>query len=453
MAEYTPLVMVSGNIQQQPVGDILKLRGNLDTDTYIVTAAGDLIIQPGATYALRADSTGNARGSMAVDFQMERSADDQVASGLNSVVIGGRRNTASSSYTFVGGGWYNQSTNYASAVGGGGANEASGSYAFVGGGSNNDVHGSMCSICGGSGNDISSSGYRSIICAGYLNDIDGDYSIIGGGRENWIRSNCIYAVICGGYDNECNDADHGFIGGGYANKLNSTSNWGVIGGGDSNIVTATGGCVGGGQDNTISGLWSFIGGGENNDIQNQYGVIGGGLNNVVSGDYGTVPGGRQNTAGSQYSVAMGYLAETTLLGEVTQASGQFATPGDAQTSVLVVRNATSDATTTVLYLDGSSATLNMPQDSTWGFDIYVAAHRQTGESAGYHLQGVIRRAGTANPVIVGTRIKTVLAEDDATWDADVQVDTINDALEVYVNGAAGKDIGWCARVELTIIKG
>ena len=46
---------------------------------------------------------GNKRGNFAVDLQMERNVNSQVASGANSVVLGGRRNTASGTDSIAGG--------------------------------------------------------------------------------------------------------------------------------------------------------------------------------------------------------------------------------------------------------------------------------------------------------------------------------------------------------------
>ena len=59
---------------------------------------------------------GNARGRYAVDLQMFRIANTQVASGHNSTVAGGWSNTASGAYSTVAGGW---------------GNTASGEYSFA----------------------------------------------------------------------------------------------------------------------------------------------------------------------------------------------------------------------------------------------------------------------------------------------------------------------------------
>lgn len=83
---------------------------------------------------------GNARGANAVDLQVERtsSSPSQVASGANSVVVGGRRNTASQQGAIVVGG---------------NNNVASGTWSFVGGGEWHTASGANSGILGGWGCD------------------------------------------------------------------------------------------------------------------------------------------------------------------------------------------------------------------------------------------------------------------------------------------------------------
>lgn len=85
-------------------------------------------------------SGGNARGAYAVDLQTSRNlaSPGQVASGANSVIVGGYNNTASAT---------------SSTVVGGGANTASGQASFVGGGENNTASGSWSVIPGGAWNE------------------------------------------------------------------------------------------------------------------------------------------------------------------------------------------------------------------------------------------------------------------------------------------------------------
>lgn len=70
---------------------------------------------------------GNARGTNAVDLQTNRNANTQVASGTNSFIGGGRRNTASGSYSIAIGGASTASNSGAVALGGNGSTGATAS--------------------------------------------------------------------------------------------------------------------------------------------------------------------------------------------------------------------------------------------------------------------------------------------------------------------------------------
>jgi hypothetical protein len=90
------------------------------------------------------DSTaagGNVRGNYAVDLQILRTAATQVASGSQSVVLGGQSNTASATQSTVCGGINNNASGQQSAVLGGNANGASGLGAVSLGGSSNVASG------------------------------------------------------------------------------------------------------------------------------------------------------------------------------------------------------------------------------------------------------------------------------------------------------------------------
>jgi hypothetical protein len=82
-----------------------------------------LVLTPKGTGALIAGpkpdgaaSGGNARGTYAVDLQLQRNAAVQVASGSNSATLGGARNTASGSYSVSFGGLQNSVAGNGSAV-------------------------------------------------------------------------------------------------------------------------------------------------------------------------------------------------------------------------------------------------------------------------------------------------------------------------------------------------
>lgn len=78
---------------------------------------------------------GSLRGARSVDFQHDRIASTQVASGINAVIVGGRDNTASNSGACVAGGFANTASGQFAVVPGGVGNTASGSASWVPGGS------------------------------------------------------------------------------------------------------------------------------------------------------------------------------------------------------------------------------------------------------------------------------------------------------------------------------
>lgn len=106
----------------------------------------------GALVAQIPDGTvigGNARGANAVDLQTTRNAAAQVASGANSTVGGGERNTASGTRATVAGGVNNTASGANATVGGGNGNVASGSNAVVAGGLSNSAVGATAWVPGG----------------------------------------------------------------------------------------------------------------------------------------------------------------------------------------------------------------------------------------------------------------------------------------------------------------
>lgn len=148
----------------------------------------DAVIAPKAQGALLAqvpDGTtvgGDKRGINATDFQRDRTVSLQVASGVNSVIVGGRNNAATASY---------------SAVVAGSTNQANGLNGFVGGGNNNRADAAASAVAGGS--ICVASGVSSFIGSGSSNVASGYASVVAGGNDNVAAGS--NAVVLGGYNN------------------------------------------------------------------------------------------------------------------------------------------------------------------------------------------------------------------------------------------------------------
>lgn len=152
----------------------------------------DAVVSPKGTGSLAAqvaDNTttgGSKRGAQAVDLQMARSSNSQVASGAVAVIGGGSGNTASGTVSFVGGGAGNAATSSWSTVVGGSSGQATGQYSFVGGGKNNVSSSSYSTIVGGNANAASAN--FAAVGGGSTNTAGGAYSAIFGGYQATTRS-------------------------------------------------------------------------------------------------------------------------------------------------------------------------------------------------------------------------------------------------------------------------
>jgi hypothetical protein len=260
-----------------------------------------------------------------------------------------------------------------------------------------------------------------------------------------------YSVIGGGLGNTAS-AHSSAVGGGLGNTASAP--YSAVGGGRQNTASAPYSAVGGGRQNTASGYYSVVGGGLGNTANGNYSAVGGGLGNTASGYYSVVGGGKGNTASAPYSAVGGEQALAALHGQLAHASGKFAVAGDAQWSRLVARVETTSNTPTALALDGASTSLEIPDDTTWAFDILVAARRTDAdnESAGYHFCGCVDR-NTGTVALVGSVTKTVLAEDSAGWDCNLSADDTGKTLKITAMGENAKTIRWVARIDLTQVTG
>jgi hypothetical protein len=160
--------------------------------------------------------------------------------------------------------------------------------------------------------------------------------------------------------------------------------------------------------------------------------------------------GSESVSAATHSHAEGDNSKARLWGQHAAASGKFAQVGDAQFSRYNVRNATSDATPAILYLDGAGATLRvtMVAKSSWHFTAKVAAYNDTDALAGaWEIRGCIRRDGANGTAIVGTNTTETYTEGGmSACVVTVTADDTNEALQVNVTGIAAKSIRWHAAI-------
>jgi hypothetical protein len=452
----------------------------------------------GATLAQIPDGTivgGNKRGIYATDFQKNRNANSQVASGVASIIVGGSSNVASGQYAIVVGGSGNIATNTYATIGGGGGNNVSGiysticggntnsvtgDYSIVGGGDTNNASGHYATILGGFNNTANGGGFYGNISGGYGNTVDGrassisggysnnaanDYDHIGGGYNNNTIAGSYCSTIGGGLTNTI-DGQYATIAGGNGNTIGSTLPYITIGGGGSNYASGQGATVGGGQINVSSGTgatvaggsrnqaynnYATVGGGDTNNASGQGATVGGGQINVSSGTGATVAGGYNNVASGTYSVASGTLANSRLYGQYSHASGALSNRGDAQFVRFVLRNTTTNNTPTKLYLDGSSAGIVLQNNYVYSFNCKILGVRSGGTFvAEYYKKVTVKRTAIVDAIttILNTVDITAPYEGDPNTDASIAVDVSNNAIiNILVTGTTGETWKWVAVVE------
>jgi hypothetical protein len=149
----------------------------------------DIAISPKGNGSLLTSSPDNTpiggmkRGINAVDLQISRNANHQVASGNHAVLIGGANNAASGNASAVVSGISNSAQGYGSVILGGFNNQASGQYSVAGGGYGNTAVGAY-SMANGVYN---TAGNESTIAIGGTNNYSGgQYSAVIGGSYNSV---------------------------------------------------------------------------------------------------------------------------------------------------------------------------------------------------------------------------------------------------------------------------
>jgi hypothetical protein len=148
-------------------------------------------------------------------------------------------------------------------------------------------------------------------------------------------------------------------------------------------------------------------------------------------------------------------AKTVVLtaNEVSHASGNFAAAGDASAVEFVLRNTTSNATATELFVDGSAVRAALPTNGAWTFTVQVVG-RGTGVSAGYRFDGIIvKDADNSSTAFIGVPSKNVLGETSEALDAAVAADATNGSLKIAVTGAASASMKWVATIRATQVIG
>ncbi len=204
----------------------------------------------------------------------------------------------------------------------------------------------------------------------------------------------------------------------------------TVGGGEFNLSTNTGSTVAGGQANTSSGIYSTAAG-NGNLAQGAYSLALGN-SNWATGVGGAVSGGQFAWDRGRY-------------GSSCFASGEFATIGDAQQCISVLRISTTGAAAVRLTADGLTASaincINIPNNTAFGLTIDVVAfdHTTVTKSASWNgWTGLITRgANAASTSLSMNTTPTPITNGSFSPTIAATADTSNGCLNISVTPPGG----------------
>lgn len=141
--------------------------------------------------------------------------------------------------------------------------------------------------------------------------------------------------------------------------------------------------------------------------------------------------------------------DATFTGGLTVSSAYTQGTADYYTKQYVLQGTTTNATETEILIGGSTR-IPVPTDTTLFYEVSIVSRRTdaTGESGAWHLKGCVDNFSDT-VADVGNVYEIAVAQDDVGLAVDIRADNTNDAINVFVTGAASKTIRWTAIVKTT----
>jgi hypothetical protein len=157
------------------------------------------------------------------------------------------------------------------------------------------------------------------------------------------------------------------------------------------------------------------------------------------------------------AVALGWTNTSVYQCTLSFGAHNFAAAGDAAFHLAQQCVETSTANPQeMLFREAGNQRVGVSVSTAIQFRCTVIGRQRAGAAgtindvAGWSFEGVIKRAATGAPVLVGqTTVHTAADAGASAWTAVVSADTTNNALIVTVTGEANKTIRWLAYWQLT----
>lgn len=230
---------------------------------------------------------------------------------------------------------------------------------------------------------------------------------------------------------------------------NNTSSYGAtannsIAMGSLSKSTLAGGVAIGTQASSLASQGVSIG--YQNTIYSPNGV-GIGTTNSVLGTKGVCLG-TSTYVSATYGMAFGFQSRAYQQSQFAFAAGQFATLGDAQGSMYILRVATTDATPTVLTTTGAASAswnqIEVQSDQCLTFDGTITAMQNGAQSyASWRVEGLLVNDG--GTTTVANSAITVI-DNQSSWGLTLTADNTNKCLAITFTGEAGHNIRTVANI-------
>jgi hypothetical protein len=218
-----------------------------------------------------------------------------------------------------------------------------------------------------------------------------------------------------------------------------------------------------GKLNIASNHWAFVGGYENTGSGAYSATLGSGNTNsgaanfcvgygsTADGDYGAAIGRTVSQRDQNHTLAFGLAGQPWTSGSTPD--------GASQTRITGYAKQTADASPLPMngYTSNHSVNANnsftLPNNAAATFSLTVIANvTGGGNSKAWKLEGAVKRGASASATaLIGSVIKTTVAEDSgaANWDVSIAANTTIGGLVITCTGQASTSIRWVGRMDST----
>ena len=159
--------------------------------------------------------------------------------------------------------------------------------------------------------------------------------------------------------------------------------------------------------------------------------------------------GAFSDATAQRGFALGNYAKAGSIGKFAFSNQRYASVGDTQGGLYVLRQQTTNATpialTTASGGTPSSTQIILPSGSAYAFTgTIVAKQLSSSNAAAWEVKGLIVNQGGTTTL---TNSATTVISNTPSWGMALSADDTNDALAITVTGAASTTIRWVANIQ------